>query len=592
MRKQNNLSNTQRQRQRSATMIVRRRIAPLLLLLLVTSAVVIAGVSYGDLVDEFDRGIVGKLARSTLDRLLFNDDANNNAEEGVNDNGTETTNNASDQESPASSSSPQQMNDVDPNINYHGEDLIEWIMNNGGLIHSNARIGLDPTGRYRGVFVKNVDNEGGTAIGIEEGDIIARIPYDLIIKPKNYKEHSYWNCDAVHELYHQFQLGNDSPYAPYVNYLMNQPRGRIPSEWTLAGKTLLYTILDRREEDDEGLPPLHHKKGYEDTWLGECHGEDTELAKAAFYQFTSRDEDTLMVPFYDMCNHSNDPMKLNTISVKPNQQGKPFILRSIRDITPGEQIYISYNRCHRCWFDKTYEDCVNYSYYGTSDVFDIFGFVEDFPQTWKFIMNIGDEDTPKWDELSFCLGRDTTGESELVVSFGDNHSRNPEDEAPNMSTIVYLGKQLTRLAELEETMKKDDKLMTSMPKYEWEMAWTYHQALMTAISAALLASGLVEYDNDELVQNENERVIDSDSDDDDDDEDGDNEEESEDDGEVFEFVELDVGEAAMPTAEFTAELMDSSDDDSEDSDDDDDDSSDDYEVVEIVPPLENERDEL
>jgi hypothetical protein len=106
---------------------------------------------------------------------------------------------------------------------------------------------------------------------------------------------------------------------------------------------------------------------------------------------------------------------------------------------------------------------------------------------------------------------------------------------------------------------------------------------MTSISAALLASGLVEYDNDELVQNKDEQVINNDSDDDE-------EEESEDDGEVFEFVELDVGEAVMPTAEFTAELMDS-DDDSEDSSDDDD-SSDDYEVVEIVPPLENERDEL
>ena len=567
-------------------MAVRQRIAPLLILLLVISAVVVEGVSYGDLVDEFDRSIVGKLARSTLDRLLFNENANNNAEEGVSDNGTETTTNnnvASEEKSSSSSSPPQQMNDEDdPNINYHGEDLIEWIMNNGGLIHDNARIGLDPTGRYRGVFVKNTHNEGGTESGIEEGDIIARIPYDLIIKPKNYKEHSYWSCEGVHELYHQFQLGNDSPHAPYVNYLMNQPRGRIPSEWTYAGKTLLYTILDRREEDDEGLPPLRHKKGYEDTWLGECRGEDTALAKAAFYQFTSRDEDTLMVPFYDMCNHSNDPEKLNTISVKPNQQGKPFILRSIRDIQPGEQIYISYNRCHSCWFDKTYEDCVTHSHYGTSDVFDIFGFVEDFPQTWRFSMNIGDEDKPKWDELSFCLGRDMTGESELVVSFGDNHSRNPKDEAPNMSTVVYLGKQLTRLAEIEETMKKDGILMNSMPKYEWEMAWTYHQALMTSISAALLASGLVEYDNDELVQNKDEQVIDNDSDDD--------EEESEDDGEVFEFVELDVGEAVMPTAEFTAELLDS-DDDSEDSSDDDD-SSDDYEVVEIVPPLENERDEL
>ena len=40
-------------------------------------------------------------------------------------------------------------------------------------------------------------------------------------------------------------------------------------------------------------------------------------------------------------------------------------------------------------------------------------------------------------------------------------------------------------------MKNDNKVMETMPKYEWEMAWTYHQALMASISEALLASGLV-----------------------------------------------------------------------------------------------------
>ena len=57
-----------------------------------------------------------------------------------------------------------------------GQKIIEWINNNGGLIHSNARIGLDPTGQYRGVFVKTLE-EGGTAEGIEDGDIVGRIPW-------------------------------------------------------------------------------------------------------------------------------------------------------------------------------------------------------------------------------------------------------------------------------------------------------------------------------------------------------------------------------------------------------------------------------
>jgi hypothetical protein len=87
----------------------------------------------------------------------------------------------------------------DKNLSYDGSDLIEWINANGGFIHANARIGLDPTGMYRGVFVKknrehnNSNNNNGSdddlgnkpkmineeeeVEGIEEGDIIARIPW-------------------------------------------------------------------------------------------------------------------------------------------------------------------------------------------------------------------------------------------------------------------------------------------------------------------------------------------------------------------------------------------------------------------------------
>ena len=71
----------------------------------------------------------------------------------------------------------QQQQEEDKNIAYDGSDLIEWINSNGGFIHPNARIGLDPTGQYRGVFVKNVDEEGGTEKGIGEDELVCSIPW-------------------------------------------------------------------------------------------------------------------------------------------------------------------------------------------------------------------------------------------------------------------------------------------------------------------------------------------------------------------------------------------------------------------------------
>ena len=66
----------------------------------------------------------------------------------------------------------------DKNIAYDGSDLIEWITSNGGFIHPNTRIGLDPTGNYRGVFVKSVGGEdGGTEEGIEEDELVCSIPW-------------------------------------------------------------------------------------------------------------------------------------------------------------------------------------------------------------------------------------------------------------------------------------------------------------------------------------------------------------------------------------------------------------------------------
>ena len=243
-----------------------------------------------------------------------------------------------------------------------------------------------------------------------------------------------------------------------------------------------------------------------------------------------------MVPFYDMHNHSNDPDKLNTISAKPERQGEPFLLRSIRDIAPGEQIVISYNRCNRGWFDPTYEDCVSRSYYDTSELFFVFGFVEDYPQTWNYHMKL---DRNKSDNLIFRLQKNDDGR--LVVTFGDNYSRDLEDEKPLASNIMFLGQHLSRLQELALSMKEDKALKQSMPKYEWEMAWRYHEALMTSMSAAILASEFAEdadRKKDEGHSEDDYSDIGSsdDSDDDSDDEEEISDDDSEDHGDSDDFV--------------------------------------------------------
>ncbi|KAL3781896.1 hypothetical protein HJC23_004081 [Cyclotella cryptica] len=417
----------------------------------------------------------------------------------------------------------------DPNLNYDGADLVEWINSNGGYIHPNARIGLDATGKYRGVFVKSLGEEGGTEGGIQEDEIICRIPchHTFVSLSMPYLNHIF--SLTLQELYNQFLLGDKSFYAPYVNYLMNQPRGRIISEWSEKGKKLLYSMLDKEwdEEDNTwigGLPPKF-VKSYEEVWLDWCKGEDTPLAKAAFYQFTSRDEDTLMVPFYDMCNHSNDPEKLNTINSKPRRPGKPFVLRATRDIKPGEQIYISYTRCNRCWHDEKYQDCTTWSHYSSSDMFDIFGFVEDFPQTWAFEIDT-DDPNDEWDEVVFCLEHDEDSGT-LLVTFGDNYSENPSEWIPTDGGLEFLHSQLARLNQFEKDFKDDKKLMEAIPKYEWEMSWRYHEALMTAISAAIVAADIGAPQATEPVKQE-QPVKDSADDDDEEDSSDDDDEDDED----------------------------------------------------------------
>ena len=309
-----------------------------------------------------------------------------------------------------------------------------------------------------------------------------------------YSKHKYFSCRAIYYLAKELKKGDESSRAPYVRYLLSMPRGTMPGEWTDTGKKFLADMLGNGE-----LPPYEEKwrNKFETQWLDECAGtDDDELEKAAYWLAASRDEDTLMVPIYDMANHSNDPGKLNTLSYKPSKAGETFRLVANRKIMPGEQIYNSYNRCNAC-SDVPEKDCDTYSFSRTPDLFVSFGFVEEYPQSWNLDPAELDSDDSSDDEteLQFCLDRDSeTGDWDTTWEDG-------EDEMPSEEDGQWLEKQLKRLQKLyNEKDELEKKLVQEgeMTNWEWESSWNYHDALFGAISAAITAVEEEDDSHDEL----------------------------------------------------------------------------------------------
>jgi hypothetical protein len=340
-----------------------------------------------------------------------------------------------------------------------------------------------------------------------------------------YHPHKYFSCRAIYNLANELELGDESERAPYVRYLLAQSRGTMPGEWSGAGTRFLATDV----LGDGDLPPYENswRTKFDEVWSGGCSGTDPSsdprahaLERAAYWLASSRDEDTLMVPVYDMANHSNDPALLNTLSRKPEKAGDAFLLWASRDIAEGEQVYNSYNRCNAC-SDARDGDCETYSRARTPDLFANFGFVEDYPQNWEFDSHNDDgsddddssdddddDDDDDDTEFDFCLVRDAeTGK--LAARWGGR-----EDDKPDALDVRWLRGQLGRLRALaDEKERLEERLVRrggggtsdgevddedKMSRWEWESAWSYHTALSRAIAAAISSVGTEDWLDGEL----------------------------------------------------------------------------------------------
>jgi len=348
----------------------------------------------------------------------------------------------------------------------HGQLMVDWLRNRGGFFSPKLEIRradpLDPTS-YFAMFSKE---------DIQSEEVLITIPRDCLIDtgidPFDPEDRDSFQCQTIHNLVSEMRKGEESSHAPYVNYLLAQPRGQITNTWSDAGVELFNEVLIPRETEDEDyegstlLPPYSTSKWMEDEWVTECKGESDPLELHAASMLLQRSWDDVLIPVFDYMNHRNGKW-LNTDSNSVHGP-EPISVFAIRKIEAGEQIYTTYNTCH---------DCGNRALdYGTPELLRDYGFVEQYPQRWIFHN----------EELGFVVDEVLDEEG---VSNGDIEVTDWILEDPDETDVDFL------LFLLEEQFRVPDDLLAErsedVPQSEWDKIVAYQKAVVRAAEAGLVA---------------------------------------------------------------------------------------------------------
>jgi spermidine synthase len=354
--------------------------------------------------------------------------------------------------------------------------VAEWLHSvEGGFFSEKQEIRpvddvTDGTNTFYGIFAKEF---------IAKGEMLAKIPWEYIITDEesdptlsaNDLDGAVLKCGTVRNLAKEMNqvqtLGkyvkdpsSASKYGPYIQYLLDQPQGLIPSDWSVKGRKLFQDILGGQRQT---VPPIYATSWLEEDWYEDCHGDPKdELSGKAAMLVVSRADDDLLVPVYDMYNHRNGKY-YNTI-MKPDR-GHNYEVTARKDIQPGDQIYNSYNMCETCGGRK--------NGYGTPEVFRDYGFLEDFPQRWNF------EEQDFMFDLSVS---ETSGEIEVTWSEEDK----PKSDKDVEETKNAIMKELKRLVKKRKLIWKTNfqNGKSAIKESEWNSLWEFHEAMVNALSYA------------------------------------------------------------------------------------------------------------
>jgi hypothetical protein len=163
-----------------------------------------------------------------------------------------------------------------------------------------------------------------------------------------------------------------------------------------------------------------------------------------------------------MMNHISDPEKLNTDN---NSVYSAEGLRAwaSQNIEAGEELFVSYDNCSDC--DNIPED------WSTTEILRDFGFVELYPRKFNFAGAA---------EQQILVAVDEYDHDGKTITYIDWLGYEP----PSNEGIAWMKEEHRRLQYLQhkETLAERRHMM---PEKEWNTMFQYHQALTSALEAAI-----------------------------------------------------------------------------------------------------------
>lgn len=392
---------------------------------------------------------------------------------------------------------------------HHGEAIVEWVRENDGHFSSKLEIRkLSETSHAYGVFA--IEDISDTELLFEiprecvlvprqghvgdrvssiindveyDGTIVATytdddgdMEYDILFDDGDESNRVTMDefdfellalqCATVRQLADEMRLGQQSDYAPFVDYLKSQPSGDLPTTWSSAGQELLMELLGGDsiyDIENQELPPYETFGWIESDWHGICNGSDDPLEEEAAAFVIQRGWDEMLIPIFDMLSHRNG--RWHNIEEEPVRGGASVRVMASRDIKAGEEIYNSYNFCVDC--EGRYHN------YGTAEILRDYGFVEPFPQRWIF---------PKPHNIEFDLDEEydeddkPTGKIKLTWI--------NDRKEPSKTSIKWFKSQYKRVKEFGDNLGDRPK---DVPVNEWDVIVEYQHSLERAMMIALEA---------------------------------------------------------------------------------------------------------
>lgn len=219
---------------------------------------------------------------------------------------------------------------------------------------------------------------------IAKGDTIAVIPFNITINeetlteteldqfsylPSNYDDETNVDCHVFQAVY--VAITKDIFKAnPYEEYLASLDHYLHPINWSEKAKSLLKKMNGHMFN----LSSLDFDIEYE----AEICGFPENIRKStavnhAYIMALVRSEETPQIgllPVMDLMNHDNAKANVDNDSSRKVSHYRYY---AKRDIEQGEELIYSYTKCGYCSPELS-----------TSWLFNLYGFVESYPQRWKF----------------------------------------------------------------------------------------------------------------------------------------------------------------------------------------------------------------